>query len=58
MKSIEIPINYFYKECFQNYRKIVLERQVQLLKDGIKSYHVYLIEKKENDGKSDHGSMF
>ena len=58
MNSNEIPLNYFYREYSQNYRKIVLERQVQLLKDGIKSYHVYLIGKKENDGKSDHGSMF
>ena len=46
MKSIEIPINYFYKECFQNYRKIVLERQAQLLKDDIKSYYINLIEEK------------
>lgn len=47
MNSNEIPLNYFYREYSQNYRKIVLERQVQLLKDSIKSYHVYLIEKKK-----------
>ena len=47
MNSNAIPLNYFYREYSQNYRKIVLERQVQLLKDGIKSYHVYLIEKKK-----------
>ncbi len=32
MNSNEIPLNYFYREYSQNYRKIVLERQVQLLK--------------------------
>lgn len=46
MNSNEIPLNYFYREYSQNYRKIVLERQAQLLKDGIKSYYINLIEEK------------
>lgn len=46
MNSNAIPFNYFYRECSQKYQKIVLERQAQLLKDGIKSYYVYLIEEK------------